>query len=317
MLSLHLVSLLALLGTLAEAGPIHIPRQYTKRSACKATNGTATSDKSFQAHIASGGAAPTGGYGGWGGHHGWSHTASGASQSGAASSLIEIQTEAVKQTGETAAVPTVTETPSSAVVVTAAVVTSADPTPAVAAVPSAVTSSGSTTTSSGTDSSTDSDSDSSTDSSGSSSDEETLLTLHNNFRAQYGASALTWDSTLATYATSYASKCVFKHSGGPYGENLAAGGGGNYDITAAFNSWANEAADYNWGSPGFSESTGHFTQVVWKATTKVGCGYVTCGADTVISGWNSDANYLVCEYSPAGNVVNAGEFAANVGTKDS
>ena len=58
----------------------------------------------------------------------------------------------------------------------------------------------------------------------------------------------------------------------------------------------------------FSESTGHFTQLVWKDTTKVGCGAVHCNSNVNngASGW-----YLVCEYTPRGNVI--GAFKQNVG----
>lgn len=52
----------------------------------------------------------------------------------------------------------------------------------------------------------------------------------------------------------------------------------------------------------FSDSVGHFTQLVWKNTTTVGCGAADCND----AGW-----LLVCEYNPAGNVV--GQFASNVG----
>ena len=48
------------------------------------------------------------------------------------------------------------------------------------------------------------------------------LDLHNQARAQHGAAPLTWDNELATYAKNYANGCVWPHSGGPYGENLAA-----------------------------------------------------------------------------------------------
>ena len=34
--------------------------------------------------------------------------------------------------------------------------------------------------------------------------------------------------------------------------------------------------NYNWDNPGFSESTGHFTQIVWKASTQVGCSRTLC-----------------------------------------
>ncbi|KAI9633050.1 CAP domain-containing protein [Dioszegia hungarica] len=151
-------------------------------------------------------------------------------------------------------------------------------------------------------------------------DATTLLNLHNSFRAQYGAKALTWSSELATYATNYAGGCKFAHSKGPYGENLAAGYGGGYSVTSAFNSWANEAAKYDWNAPGFSSATGHFTQVVWKATTEVGCGVVSCADGTIFSGTQGQkTSYVICEYRKPGNVVgnNNQYFTDNVGTKQS
>ena len=44
-----------------------------------------------------------------------------------------------------------------------------------------------------------------------------VLNGHNDFRASHGASPLSWDNTLADYANNQASRCVFEHSGGPYG----------------------------------------------------------------------------------------------------
>ena len=54
-------------------------------------------------------------------------------------------------------------------------------------------------------------------------------------------------------------------------------------------------------------STGHFTQMVWKSTRKVGCASVPCNGRHGTPG-----NYLVCEYSPAGNMIAPGYFAKNV-----
>ncbi|ODV90868.1 hypothetical protein CANCADRAFT_15606, partial [Tortispora caseinolytica NRRL Y-17796] len=120
------------------------------------------------------------------------------------------------------------------------------------------------------------------------------LSAHNTFRAQYGAQPLTWDSTLASFASNYANNCVFQHSGGPYGENLAMG---YSSIAAAVKGWTDEASSY---TGGYSSAAGHFTQVVWKSTTKLGCGVASC----------SSGKIYVCEYDPAGNVL--GQFAQNV-----
>ena len=62
--------------------------------------------------------------------------------------------------------------------------------------------------------------------------------------------------------------------------------------------WYDEVKDYNFDKPGFSGATGHFTQVVWKATTKAGFGVA--------------GNYVVGRYSPAGNFTNEGMFEENV-----
>lgn len=110
---------------------------------------------------------------------------------------------------------------------------------------------------------------------------------------------LSWDSELATYAANYAASSFscnnvqLVHSGGPYGENLAAGYSGGYDPV---NAWYDEIKQYNFNNPGFSEATGHFTQLVWKDTSKVGCAKVTCN--------NEWRQYTICEYTDSrGNVI--------------
>lgn len=89
---------------------------------------------------------------------------------------------------------------------------------------------------------------------------------------------------------------------GPNGENLAEG---FTNITPAVDAWGNERAHYNFHKPRFSEVTGHFTQLVWKRTTSVGCGRVNCNGKNDVEGW-----FLVCEYWPPGNV--GGEYAEEV-----
>lgn len=130
------------------------------------------------------------------------------------------------------------------------------------------------------------------------------LAAHNKFRALHHAPNLVWDETLASYAAEHANKCVFRHSSSPYGENLAAG---HKTITAAVTAWYDENKKYSYDHPGFSMQTGHFTQVVWKASQKLGCAVADC------NGRNGTPGYFwVCEYSPHGNVTNRGRFEANV-----
>ncbi|KAI9158977.1 Protein PRY2 [Paramyrothecium foliicola] len=127
-----------------------------------------------------------------------------------------------------------------------------------------------------------------------------ILNSTNTFRTQHNASDLSWNDTLAEFAVDYLEEadCEFEHSGGPYGENLAIG---YPNTTASIEAWGNERDKYDFGDAEFDEETGHFTQLVWKNTTDVGCGRRLCGE----RGW-----YLACEYWPRGNV--AEQFEAEV-----
>ena len=60
--------------------------------------------------------------------------------------------------------------------------------------------------------------------------------------------------------------------------------------------WMSEASSYDYAS-GNIGSAGHYTQVVWRDTQKVGCGASTCN----IQGF--DGIYWVCNYDPPGNLV--------------
>ncbi len=134
--------------------------------------------------------------------------------------------------------------------------------------------------------------------------EPDALSIHNQYRAMHHAPNLVWDSKLAAYAENYARKCRFQHSHSHYGENLAAG---YASISAAVSAWYVEKNAYSYWRPGFSSRTGHFTQLVWRSSKRLGCGYAICNGKHGTPG-----KFWVCEYSPAGNIVNRGYFAANV-----
>lgn len=131
---------------------------------------------------------------------------------------------------------------------------------------------------------------------------ETMLNQHNSYRAQHCAPALAWSAELAASAQKWAEQCWIGHdkSRGRVGENLA--WSGDRTAKSAVDAWYQEVDEYNYARPGFAASTGHFTQMVWKNTTQIGCGVAQCYLGSV--------RLWVCRYSPQGNW--AGQFPQNV-----
>lgn len=137
-----------------------------------------------------------------------------------------------------------------------------------------------------------------------------ITAAHDAVRAGVGVGPLTWDPALAAIAAAWVAQChstggeIVDHNphrsdGYPtsVGENIYASTG---DATAAgaVSSWAAEAAHYHHDTNtcDAAATCGHYTQVVWAATTKVGCAKHRCGGLAYPS-------TIVCDYAPAGNVV--------------
>ncbi|KAK9949961.1 hypothetical protein M0R45_005468 [Rubus argutus] len=132
-------------------------------------------------------------------------------------------------------------------------------------------------------------------------DDSGFLKAHNEARAEVGVPPLQWNETLAEYAQNYANQraedCAMEHSNSPYAESLSSG----KDMTgeAATKYWCTEKAEYDYNS---NKCTGaeadgcfHYTNVVWRTTTQLGCARALCK--------NGDM-YVVCEYDPARNDMN-------------
>lgn len=113
---------------------------------------------------------------------------------------------------------------------------------------------------------------------------------------------LVYDGELARVAQAYAERCVFEHSGNEYGENLYASAGQASTPQQVVDAWVSEVAQYDHASNACSGVCGHYTQVVWADTRRVGCGVATCSESSPFSGFTEWENW-VCNYDPPGNWV--------------
>lgn len=128
-----------------------------------------------------------------------------------------------------------------------------------------------------------------------------ITAQHNRARADVGVGPLQWSPDIAAYAQQWAeqlaiSGCRMKHrSPNAYGENLFQGTFGAFTAVDAAKAWETEKKDYrggvlteaNWGP------AGHYTQMVWRQTTQLGCGQAICNNTLIVA----------CNYNPAGNVL--------------
>jgi len=108
-----------------------------------------------------------------------------------------------------------------------------------------------------------------------------------------------WDEDVAAVAQAWADGCVFEHSDSPYGENLYIGSG-TPSAADAIQAWADEAAMYDYATGGCSGVCGHYTQVVWRDTARIGCGFADCDAPQGVS---FAGRIWVCNYDPPGNFI--------------
>lgn len=134
-----------------------------------------------------------------------------------------------------------------------------------------------------------------------------LLALHNQARAEVGAPPLAWDDNLAQAAAAYGpdlariGKLVHspRESRPGQRENLAMAWTETTSPEEMISLWTEEKRLLTPGlfpavsRTGYWKDVAHYTQIVWKSTTHVGCAVHADGR-----GWS----YLICRYSPPGNV---------------
>lgn len=131
------------------------------------------------------------------------------------------------------------------------------------------------------------------------------LAAHDRARAEHCAPPLAWSDELAATADAWAAElqsrgCPLEHSTNGLGENLFMATAGSRTPTEAVQVWVDERDLYDFDAGGFDMRTGHFTQVVWRETQRVGCATWVCNG----------MDLWVCNYDPPGNV--RGGYTANV-----
>jgi Cysteine-rich secretory protein family len=133
-----------------------------------------------------------------------------------------------------------------------------------------------------------------------------ILAAHNTERARAGMAPLTWDNDLGNAAAAYAQQMaftgMFQHSNRQarrgVGENLWMGTHGVFSVEAMVGGWASEKRYFvpgvfpNNSNTGNWEDVGHYTQMIWPTTTRIGCAIAS----------TPRVDYLVCRYATAGNI---------------
>lgn len=134
-----------------------------------------------------------------------------------------------------------------------------------------------------------------------------MLRAHNIERAPLGSAPLAWDAGLAAAADSYAAELAATgkwghsqpHQRVDQGENLWTGTRGAFALETMIANWASEKRMFRAGlfpnvsTTGNWADVGHYTQIVWPGSLRVGCGLRSSARD----------DYLVCRYAAPGNVV--------------
>ena len=147
----------------------------------------------------------------------------------------------------------------------------------------------------------------------------TILNAHNEYRyklangkaqnangkflpAASNMKNMIYDLELEKKAQIWASKCLFQHS--PYYMRLNTGENLYYSkhqtnniklLLEATNYWWNELGKYDFNPRipfQFNNRIGHFTQMAWAKTKRVGCGITKCSTKTLI----------LCNYAQKGNI---------------
>lgn len=141
-----------------------------------------------------------------------------------------------------------------------------------------------------------------------------ITQAHNTYRTGVGVSDLVWDAQVAHAAEKWAQILASHHGcelvhgqadkGVVYGQNLFLSAPAEPLEEADFvvGAWAGEEPDYDYATDTCADGKqcGHWTQIVWSGSERIGCAMRTCAEE--------DVQVWVCNYDPPGNVVGVKPF---------
>lgn len=156
-------------------------------------------------------------------------------------------------------------------------------------------------------------------------DQNQVIKSHNHFRQELSLPAIKWSKKLEQSSQNYANKlakrgCVLQHSGiKNIGENIYWASAltrtrttsdgvvtksktvQTINGTQVVEAWGSEKSDYDYETNSCQQSKqcGHYTQMIWRMTTQIGCAKAVC---------DNSAQVWVCHYSPPGNYVGERPF---------
>jgi uncharacterized protein YkwD len=126
-----------------------------------------------------------------------------------------------------------------------------------------------------------------------------ILEAHNKIRTDVGLSKFTWNCKLANLAQEWATRGKFEHRSNPnYGENIFVSTETNISPTDGVQTWLTEKSFWNnsAGTCQAGKTCVHYTQMVWRKTTEIGCGINRNASGK----WKL---LFVCNYNPMGNLA--------------
>lgn len=141
-------------------------------------------------------------------------------------------------------------------------------------------------------------------------EQQEMVAAHNIWRREAGVAEVKWSATLAVSAQAWADNlkqqdCRMRHSATRgLGENLYWASAIRYSTgatapqrvtpTQVTDSWGSEKQHYDYAANtcAAGKVCGHYTQVVWRTTTDIGCAKAVC---------SDHAQVWVCHYAPPGN----------------